>query len=295
MRKNTFKVLFRDLRGRLKTITGRGTTLLEKFNETLAEIAAFMKQVREHVKLVPFKDTLEEVYFFKFEKPEYFGLQIYHVALFGLLNGRPAGVPELLRVYYLEELGFIARFFKHYAFLYEYYRSGYTELDEMLFVRGAEVKFPLLQELPVLDAEFSTAGDYLFAKFMAYEDLQEYILGELKKLDQLTPVVASLGGGGRKCFEWSGEIINLVELGYGIWLSGQIGEGKRVCRRSLTGWSKALGWRSVFLQTAFREIKRRKRLSRTRFMDFCKDKLLVYMDEDDAYRPEGSSGKNVLN
>lgn len=287
--------MFRDLRARLKTIAGRGTTLLEKFNESLAEIAAFMKQVREHVNLIPFKDTLEEVYFFKFEKPEYFALQIYHVALFGLLNGRPAGVPELLRVYYLEELGFIARFFKQYAFLYEYYRSGYTELDEMLFVRGAEVKFPLLQELPVLDAEFSTAGDYLFAKFMAYEDLQEYILGELKKLDQLTPVVSSLGGGGRKCFDWSGEIINLVELGYGIWLSGQIGEGKAGLQEIFNWLEQSFGVEIGIPANRFREIKRRKRLSRTRFMDFCKDKLLVYMDEDDAYRPEGSSGKNVLN
>ncbi len=94
--------------------------------------------------LVGFETGLEEVYFFKFEKPEFYALQVYHVALFGLLQGRPLGVPELVRAYYLEELRFIERFFKQYAFLYEYYRSGFTEMDELLFVRGMEVGFPLM-------------------------------------------------------------------------------------------------------------------------------------------------------
>ena len=224
MRKNTFKVLFRDLRGRLKVISGRGISLTEKFSEILSEISAFMRQVKAQVVLVPFADKIEEVYFFKFEKPEFYASQIYHVALFGLLNGRPVGLPDLLREYYLEELRFISRFFKQYAFLYEYYRSGFTEMDELLFVRGVEVGFPLLQELPVLDAEFGTAGDYFFAKFMAYEDLRDFILEQLRKLDgQQAPVLMPSG---TARFEWSGEIINLVELGYGIWLSGQIDGGK---------------------------------------------------------------------
>jgi hypothetical protein len=30
-------------------------------------------------------------------------------------------------------------------------------------------------------------------------------------------------------------------------------------------------------------------------MDFCKAGLLEYMDEDDAYRPEGAGGNSRLN
>jgi len=283
MRKNTFKVLFRDLRGRLKVIVASEVPLVEKFREVLAEVAAFLKQVRDQVTLVGFDSVLDEVYFFKFEKPEFYALQIYHVSLFGLLNGRPVGVPELLRAYYLDELRFIDRFFKQYAFLYEYYRSGFTEMDELLFVRGAEVGFPLLQEMPVLDMKFGTAGDYFFAKFMAYEDLRDYILGELAKLDGLQSPVLLEQSAAR--FEWSGEVINLVELGYGIWLSGQVGDGKVGLGEIFNWLEESFGLEIGIPANRFREIKRRKRLSRTHFMDLCREVLIAYMDEDDAYRP----------
>jgi len=291
MRKNTFKVMLRELRGRLKLISGRDVSLVEKFSEMLAEISGFLKQVKDQVLLVGFETGLDEVYFFKFEKPEFYALQVYHAALFGLLQGRPVGPVEAVRAYYSDELRFIERFFKQYAFLYEYYRSGFTEMDELLFVRGMEVGFPLMQELPVLDVEFGTAGDYFFAKFMAYEDLRDYILGELAELDG--EVKANVVAAGKARFEWSGEVINLVELGYGIWLSGQL--GIKAGLGEIFSWlEESFGVDIGIPANRFREIKRRKRLSRTRFMDFCKDRLLEYMDEDDAFRPGAGSGKNDL-
>ncbi|MBC7418805.1 MAG: RteC domain-containing protein [Pedobacter sp.] len=42
----------------------------------------------------------------------------------------------------------------------------------------------------------------------------------------------------------------------------------------------------------FREIKRRKRLSRTRFIDFCKTGLLNYMEENDAFHPDNENDNN---
>ncbi len=44
MRKNTFKVMLRELRGRLKLISGWDISLVEKFSEMLAEISGFLKQ-----------------------------------------------------------------------------------------------------------------------------------------------------------------------------------------------------------------------------------------------------------
>ncbi|MGM9475253.1 RteC domain-containing protein [Pedobacter sp. GSP4] len=292
MRKNAFKVLLRELRSRLKLISDRDIAQVEKFSGMLAEISGFLKQVKEQVMVAGFGSELEEIYFFKFEKPEFYALQVYHVALFALLQGRPMGVPELLRGYYLDELRFIDRFFKQNAFLYGYYRSGFTEMDGLLFVRGAEVGFPLLQELPVLDGEFDTAGDYFFAKFMAYEDLRDYILERLNELDARQEPAALATGPAR--FEWSGEVINLVELGYGIWLSGQLGKGTGLGEIFL--WlEQTFGVDIGIPANRFREIKRRKRLSRTRFFDLCKDRLTEYMDQDDAYRPDGISGKiNML-
>jgi len=276
-----------ELRDRLKAIAGRNLSLVERFNSSLSEIGSFLSRVREHVSVVPFREVSDEVYFFKFEMSEYLSLQVFQVALFNLEKERPVDVPELLREYYLEELRFISRFFRQHAFLYEYYRSGFTELDEVLFVRGADSTHPFLMGSPALDARYTTTADYLFGKFMAYEQLRDYILSELAKMDGglALGVGSTASGSGKKWFDWTGEVINVVELGYALWLSGQIGGGKAGLQEIFRWLEESFGIDIGIPANRFREIKRRKRLSRTHFMDLCKSVLLSYMDEDDAFVP----------
>ncbi len=280
MRKNNAKHFFRDLRTRLDVIAvDDGLSLAGKFNESIDAINSFLKVVRDQVVAETFKDKLEEVYFFKFEKPAYVSLKIYHIAQFTLLKQKPAGTPELIRVYYLEELRFIARFFKRHAFHYEYFRSGFTELDELLFIRGVAVQSALIQDVTDIDPQFSTNCDYLFAKFMAYELLEEFILEELKQLDQQNASVIPMIGG-KKWFDWTGEVINLVELGYGLYLSKQIGGGKAGLQEIFNWLEESFGVVIGIPANRFRELKRRKKLSRTYYTEFMRDCLLNYMDED---------------
>lgn len=283
MRKNkNFKQEFRDLRSRLKTVEGReNLSAVQKFNESVGLINEFLNELREWVTTVAFKDKFAEIYFFKFEKPEYYALKIYHVFLFNLLNQKPAGTLEMQRLYFLEELAFIFRFFKQYAFLYEYYRSGFTQMDELLFLRDGMAPTVLLPEVPELDPEFSTGGDYLFAKFMAYEQLREYILGELALLEVKDPAVAPVIGE-RKWFKWTGEIISLVELGYAIYLSRQINKEKASLGEIFRWLEVSFDVEIGIPANRFREIKRRKRLSRTHFLDHMRKALLDYMDDEDG-------------
>ncbi|MNJ87492.1 RteC protein [compost metagenome] len=283
MRKNNnAKQEFRDLRLRLKAITCREDfSLLARFNESISLINVFLAAVRERVTTVAFKDQMEEIYFFKFEKPEYYALKIYEVSLFGILNQRPVGTDDMLRVYYLEELTFISRFFKQYSFLYEYYRSGFTQMDEFLFLREGMVPDVLLPEFWELDPEFSTCGDYLFSKFIAYEGLRDFILGELRVLEVRAAAVVSPLAGDKKWFDWTGEIINLVELGYAIYLSRQLGKDKASLTEIFHWLEVSFGVEIGIPANRFREIKRRKRLSRTHFLDQMRKVLLDYMEDDD--------------
>jgi len=283
MRKNNnAKQEFRELRLRLKAIASREDySLLKRFHDSIALINAFLAGVRERVTTVAFKDNLEEIYFFKFEKPEYYALKIYEVSLFGILNQRPVGTDEMLRTYYLEELAFISRFFKQYSFLYEYYRSGFTQMDELLFLREGMAPDVLLPEFWELDPEFSTCGDYLFSKFIAYEGLREFILEELRMLEVRAASASSGLAMEKKWFDWTGEIINLVELGYAIYLSRQLGKDK-VSLTEIFRWLEvSFGVEIGIPANRFREIKRRKRLSRTHFLDHMHKVLLDYMDDED--------------
>ena len=181
MRKNKVQQTFRDLRGRLKVIEAdQELSLAERFNQIMAAIAGFLDNLKERVS-EGFKDQYDEIYFYKFEKPEYEAEKLYHIALFKLLQRKPPGPAEVLRAFFLEELRAVGRTLKQHDFLYDYFRSGFTELDEVLFIRSAVVSFGLLGAVPICDTNYTTPGSELFALFMAQENLQEYLLGELKK------------------------------------------------------------------------------------------------------------------
>jgi len=280
MRKNNFKQAFRDLRTKLKSVSANGeNAAVMKLNDAVLLIDDFLKDLREQVAATAFPNKFDEIYFFKFEKPEYFSFKIFHVAVFNLLQSKPVGTNDIVKAYFLEELRFIARFFKQHAFHYEYFRSGFTELDELLFLRGMPLQSALVPVNFVVDPDFSTGGDMLFAQFMAYEQLQDFILDELKKLDQaIGPAVVAEGG--KKWFDWTGEVINLVELGYGLYLSKQIGHGKAGLQEIFNWLEETFGVEIGIPANRFREIKRRKRLSRTFLTDLIRDALIGYMEED---------------
>lgn len=281
MRKNISKQDFRKLRCKLTEILSQQElTLVEKFSRSIDLVNDFLNDVRLQVTSVAFKDKLEEIYFFKFEKPEYYALKIYQVALFALINAKPVGTPDMVRSYFQDELAFISRFFRQYAFYYEYYRSGFTEMDETLFLRNSLPVSPVFIELPELDTEFCTGGDYLFAKFIAYELLQEYILEQLAKLDNkdrgLMPVIDNA----KKWFDWTGEVVNLVELGYALYAAKQIGDGKTPLAEIFRWMEESFGVEIGIPANRFREIKRRKRISRTHFLELLTSDLLNYMNGD---------------
>lgn len=282
MRKNNFKQQFRELKSRLKLINGREEARVVQFRESMCLISDFLEEVRKAVAAGSFADKFEEIYFFKFEKPEFYGLKIYQALLFALDNNRPCGTEETVRAYYLEELQFISRFFRQEAFLYQYFRAGFTELDEQLFLRGAVVQTIVLPEVPELDPAFSTNGDYLFAQFTAYELLQDHLLSEIRLLDGAVPVAVNVPSG-KKWFDWKGEVINMVELGYGLFLSRQTNAGLQ----EIFDWlEESFGVEIGIPANRFREIKRRKRLSRTRFTEAIRDALIAYMDKEDVYDPD---------
>jgi len=273
MRKNKVQQAFRDLRGRLKEIgDDQELSLAEHFNATMAAIAEFLKGLEERVS-EGFADKFEEIFFYKFEKPEYEALRLYHIDLFQLLRKKPSGPAEVLRAFFLEELAAISRKLKQHDFLYDYFRSGFTELDEALFIRREVVSFVLLGAVPVCDCRVTTPGSELFALFTAQESLQAYLIGELKKLDEVSGAAPVK----RKWFDWTGELINLVELGYGIFLSRQVKAGLQ----EIFNWlEESFGVEIGIPANRFREIKRRKRLSRTQYTELMQRSLIDYMEQD---------------
>ncbi|SHL96722.1 RteC domain-containing protein [Mucilaginibacter sp. OK098] len=265
----------------LEGLEQQGLPALEKMTASVKAVRETLQELRAYVVSHPFADAAEEIRFFKMEKPRVYALLIYAVAAFNLEQQRPVATREELRGYYLEELEAIRRFFKQYGFLYAYFRREMTELDHLYFIRGAEVQTLLLPEVPEPDPGFSTGADYLFAKFIALERQQEWLIERARELEPAAVAVARKA----RSLRWTGESINLVELGYGLYESGQFNDGK-------AGIGEIFSWLEENLQISigiparrFVEISRRKRLSRTKFLDQLRDAVNRKADEGDAFVP----------
>ena len=66
--------------------------------------------------------------------------------------------------------------------------------------------------------------DYRFAKYIAYERLRDVLLESLTNA-QLAARIQRSTQDKKVLFKWTGDAINLVELAYGIWLTGQLNHG----------------------------------------------------------------------
>ena len=285
--------LLNQLNDGLEDVAEKKLSVEKRLSTSLQLIRGLLKQLREQATAHPFKDTLEEVHFFKDIKTCFLSAKIFELERYNLEQSKPVGTWETLLAFYEKELEAIHRFFNRNAYLYQYYRSGLVELDKLYFVRGAEVPAVIVPEFGEPDPEFSTAGDYLFAKFKAFEQLQYYIL-ECIRLGSPASSMATTNSYQSKPLLWTGESINLVELGYGLVDSGQLNNGK-------AGVNDIFKWLEEHFNVSigiparrFVEIKRRKRLSRTRFLDNMRESVNKKVEEDELYDPEKINAKNEL-
>lgn len=255
-------------------------------------LSAYLSLIREHIAVlrskvleVSFSTEVEEVWFFKVLKPKFLAEKIYRFEVYAVDMARPVGTVDMLRSFLEEELRQVQRFFSQYAFLYQYYRSGAVELDSLYFVRGAALPSGMVLEVGDTDPAFSTAMDYLFAKFMAFERLQVYLL---EAIQRPFPFVHDAPGAGRKRRElrWTGDSINAVELGFALHDTGQINEGKASLVEIFDWMADTLNIVIKKPHRRFDEIEARKIISKTDFTDQLRNSILNRIDRKNEYDPE---------
>lgn len=279
-----YENLHQELEEELSLFSELGGLPVRRLTGALNGVSEALAKLKDYLTAHPVTDQLEEIDLFKYKKPSLVSEKLYALEIFTIETNRPMGDSPALKLFYEEELRFIKRFYSQHQFLYQYYKFELNELDQLLFVRGAKVSDQLLPYAVDQDPQFSTGCDYLFAKFMAYERLQSYIADELISLE--SPVKSANAAMQETLmeFKWTGETINLVELAYGIWLTGQINNGN-------AGITEIIQWLEIHFQVkigrAYRRwcsISKRKRVAPTKFLDQIRDAVLKRLDEENALK-----------
>jgi RteC protein len=274
-----FEKSLSELEQELSVFEGQDYAAAERWRQALPMIDKVIGGIKEKVLANEFAVESEEIYFFKHIKPKLYALRLYENLLYRFNANLPTGTDEMLRQYYQQELLANIRELQTDGYHYQYYKSGSRELDAAYFLRsGTGGDIPVIELNEALPG-FSTPLDFTFARFMAYERMQEHVLGLLAGSVHLIKKTTD-----KNTLKWTGESINLVELAYGIWLTGQLNNGN-------ASISQIVEWLEINFQVniglAYRRwwsISKRKRISVTKFIDQMKAAVLKRVDEENGMK-----------
>ena len=141
--------------------------------------------LQEEVAKHEFKTAADEIIFFKTIKPlftsemEYYTLR-YHAQLFK----ESMHDADMLKKFWLRESLRLERFYLENQEVYEYFKSGCTEMVEKFFTRANnDMSNALHANAYDVDCQVATSHDYMVARLAALERYQEYINDEIRMID----------------------------------------------------------------------------------------------------------------
>ncbi|BAU51944.1 RteC domain-containing protein [Mucilaginibacter gotjawali] len=255
---------------------------LEKLFSVSKLIESKLHELNQFLTTFKFPDEDEEILFFKITKPEMVALRIEEVMRYSLQVNKPIGTNEVQLKYFEDELKALQSFFRMNSFHYQYYRTGVNDLDRIYFLRNAAPLSMPLADVNESDWSVSTPVSLLFAKFIAYEHIQYFILEQITPLKYPELSLKAKNGVQVAEMKWTGDSINIVELAYGIWLTGQLNNGNASLNQ-IVRWLEAHLHVSIgVIQRRFIEIERRKRLSPTKYIDQMKEKIKQKIDSGNS-------------
>jgi hypothetical protein len=286
MLRQSFEDLYLKFVAALDSVVVTGLNPMKVLSLYLALIREYIGLLREKALTVKFS-LEDEIWFFKYFKPRFIAEQVFRMEIYTIDMEKPVGTPEVLRAYFEDELLAVQRFLRKQNNLYHYFRAQLTALDHLYFVRGADVSDLLLPEPPENDAPFSTALDGVFARFIAFERLQQYLLEKIMNPVSL-PIAFDLQQRRKKSREmrWTGDSINLVELGFSWYDTGQLNDGKASIAEIFEWMEENLNVVIGKPHRRFDEIYGRKRISKTDYIDRMKDAIMGRIDRKDSFDPD---------
>lgn len=276
-----YEQLLRSLERELEKFAELGP--LERMRSELSAVAKVLAELRSEVETFGFGSSEMEIEFFRSVKPRFYALLIFATERYSLEMGRPLAKGKGMSRFLQGQLDYVDRFFALNGFFYQYYRLGFRELDSLYFLRGVAADGLVGVELPALDPAFATVGDYLFSKFIALEKLREVVVAEMQ-----VPVVAGAGAirsKKGKVLRWTGDSCNLIELVYGIFDCRQVNDGEVDLSDLMDVFEQCFQINLSRYFRRFTEIKRRKSMSKTRFLDEMARMVNKRIDDGDAYVP----------
>ena len=119
---------------------------IQRIETAVHLIIQSLSDLKQFVLKRGFKNTDEEIHFFKHQKPIIVAKLIYYNAIYKIETKKPNGAKPV-RKYLNEELKKLKRFFDNNLEFYKYYRTNNSFIDDKLFIRGKyDIKLSLVHD-----------------------------------------------------------------------------------------------------------------------------------------------------
>jgi hypothetical protein len=160
----------------LKEIESIPSTPLDESIRALEILTRFNEEFKQKLRQADFSSPQEEIYYFRYQRPELTAHLLYHNKRYHIELGRPIGSPKHIREYYRSELRRIDQFFEQNEAFIRYLRSGTTDRDDFFFRRN-NISFKTVSESSfcILDENQTTNYDFKAGKFAACMRLADYL------------------------------------------------------------------------------------------------------------------------
>lgn len=238
-------------------------------------------QLRKLIVDYTFPSVKDEIYFFKELKPNILGRYLYFNKVYRIESQRPSGSNEVIREYLNAELDGLTYFFRRNLDLYQYYRSKATTYDTYYFIRGkADIRLCCDSFQCDRDPSFSTGYDHKIAKILANEMLQIYLNKRIINLGQSEAINKQMIAKIPFPANWTGSKIFLIELGYSLYVAGDINNGNITVKEIMDLLGTMFNIDLGDYYRGYITLKNRKK-DRTLYLKTLIEKLLKRMEEDD--------------
>lgn len=173
----------------------------------------YLQELRVVLRSGDFKDKLNEVKFFKEQKPYIHGRLKFYVKLYNFFTHRPLGSVKSQHFYIDSEINKLQAYYQKNIDFVKYYRENSTVLDEFYFVRGNDT-LHLISDTShfYTDSEFSTSHDNAVAKIIAYDLLLAFYIEELNALETDKKARPNPSENFLNFQIWTGQAIKLMPL-----------------------------------------------------------------------------------
>lgn len=278
---NYYDTLLSNMERDLKEVAIEVEGVIKWSEKSITIVIQSIEKVKAYVIANDFKNTEDEIYFFKEIKPKFTSRYIFYSAIYNVEINKPHGDCNSMIKYYKKEQCLIKTYFRKNLDFYKYYRSKSMLLDYKYFVR-CERDFKLSLDNCYLEADyrFTTSHDYKVANIIANDLILKYLERKILILEGKEHLIKPSPIAQKPKLTWTQNKSNLVELIYALHTQAVFDNGKTEIKEIASYFENVFNIELGDYYRTFSEIRMRKGF-RTKFMDSLREELNKRMDQQD--------------